>query len=126
MVDGRNRFALGIEVGREESVGIEHVVSIDLESVPVQLVGARSHVVSEGALAEAILRCERCPLYPKLVHHFKGRIHVGLLAFKIRHGNRNAIEQDLVLEVRSAVDFPGECASLHARREKDELINLPG
>lgn len=62
----------------------------------------------------------------KLVHHFKGRIHVGLLPLHVRLNQRNAVEVHAAFKIDAAADLLGPCAALHAGRQKDELVDLAG
>src|SRR6185437_6018964 len=126
VVDRRNGLALRVEVRWEETVGVEHAVAVDLEGVTVQTIRSRCHAVGDNSLCQAVLGGEGRALDAKLVHHLKGRIHVGLLPLHVRLHQRNAVEVYTAFKVDAAADFLGPGTALHAGSQKNKLVDLAG
>ena len=86
----------------------------------MKLICAVCHVVGYGALPQPISRIERGTLNTELVHHFIGRIDVGLNPRVLNECHWDAVELNFILEGEATIDVVAAGIPLHPRRKIHE------
>jgi hypothetical protein len=93
------------------------LIAQNVEGIRMQLIGAVCHVVGYGTLPQPISRIEGRTLNTELVHHFIGRIDVGLNPRVLNECHWDAVELNFIFESETTIDVVAAGIPLHARRK---------